>query len=374
MAGNIFVLNGDEITEMQEALFEDEDTFQRLIAQHPSILAGEQINPDAPRKLILIARELGVPADMDGYDKWSLDHLFADQDAIPTFVEVKRSTDTRLRREVVAQMLDYAANGMAYWSMDKLRLSFEKTGGSLSAFGITESDDEEAYWQQFAENLRNGKLRLLFVADAIPKELRRIIEFLNEQMKNTEVLGVEIKQYKSEGSLSTLVPRIVGQTAAAMDAKGSNKPEKIKWNEEMFLQEAEKISTESADICRNILQVIKKMNPRVLYSETTAGSAFGGGVIFYHGALNIINVHTYKYKVGVVIPFGNMVSQPIFGTEEKQLELIAKFNSIPGIYIDQAKVKKYPSIDVLLLQEPSVFNAFINVIEDIVHEHEQLQG
>jgi hypothetical protein len=68
---------------------------------------------------------MGVPADGDSGDRWSLDHLFADQDAIPTFVEVKRSTDTRIRREVVAQMLDYAANGTEYWTMNKIRLSFK---------------------------------------------------------------------------------------------------------------------------------------------------------------------------------------------------------------------------------------------------------
>jgi hypothetical protein len=44
---------------------------------------------------------------------WSLDHLVVDQDAVPTFVEVKRASDTPARREVVAQMLDYAANGRA---------------------------------------------------------------------------------------------------------------------------------------------------------------------------------------------------------------------------------------------------------------------
>jgi hypothetical protein len=48
-----------------------------------------------------------------------------DQDAIPTFIEVKRATDTRVRREVVAQMLDYAANGTMFWSPDQLRSMFE---------------------------------------------------------------------------------------------------------------------------------------------------------------------------------------------------------------------------------------------------------
>jgi hypothetical protein len=33
-----------------------------------------------------------------------------DEAGVPTLVEVKRSSDTRARREVVARMLDYAAN------------------------------------------------------------------------------------------------------------------------------------------------------------------------------------------------------------------------------------------------------------------------
>ena len=51
--------------------------------------------------------------------QFSLDHLFIDQDAIPTFVEAKRSIDTRIRREVVAQMLDYAANAIQYWTIEQ---------------------------------------------------------------------------------------------------------------------------------------------------------------------------------------------------------------------------------------------------------------
>jgi ribosomal protein L30E len=31
-------------------------------------------------------------------------------------------------------------------------------------------------------NLRAGKVRLVFVADEIPAELRRVVEFLNSQM------------------------------------------------------------------------------------------------------------------------------------------------------------------------------------------------
>ena len=60
----------------------------------------------------------------------------------------------------------------------------------------------------------------MFVADVISRELRRIIEFLNEQMTQTEVLGVEIRQYvDDQGEHQTLVPRLIGQTEVARDAK-----------------------------------------------------------------------------------------------------------------------------------------------------------
>ena len=39
---------------------------------------------------------------------------------------------------------------------------------------------------------------MVFVADQIPNEVKRIIEFLNEQMDPAEVLGLEIKQYVND--------------------------------------------------------------------------------------------------------------------------------------------------------------------------------
>jgi hypothetical protein len=71
--------------------------------------------------------EMREPCDEDSSDRWSLDHLFLDQDGIPTLIEVKRSTDTRTRREVVARMLDYAANAVVNWSVDRIRGEFERT-------------------------------------------------------------------------------------------------------------------------------------------------------------------------------------------------------------------------------------------------------
>ena len=212
--------NSHTLQQMIETGYVTECTLQHFLAQYPDLLPGDQINPEAPRRWLLVAREMGVPGEMDQSDRWSLDHLFLDQDGIPTFVECKRSTDTRIRREVVAQMLDYAANGIEYWGANRLREEAAKAHGenlTLKLQDLLETNDGEEvdrYWEKVEHNLRTGNVRLIFVADSLPRELRRLIEFLNEQMPAVEVLGVEIKQYIGEGQ-KALVPRVIGATETA---------------------------------------------------------------------------------------------------------------------------------------------------------------
>ncbi len=121
----VFVLR-DETTlvAMQAASFASEDDFQRLLASFPELLAGDQIDSESPGRFILVAREQAIASEEGGGGRWSLDHLFLDQDGIPTLVEVKRGTDTRIRREVVGQMLDYASNSILHWPVDELRARF----------------------------------------------------------------------------------------------------------------------------------------------------------------------------------------------------------------------------------------------------------
>ncbi len=172
------------------------------------------MNTMNPRRWLLISPELSLSTEEDGTGGWWIDHLFLDQDAIPTIVEVKRSSDSRIRREVVGQMLDYAAHLEVYWPAERIRASFEER---CRAQGIDpdlkvgellqeEETDIEAFWARAGENLSIGKIRLLFVADEMPMHLQRVVEFLNKYMSPIEVLAVEIKQF--EGSnLKTLVPR-----------------------------------------------------------------------------------------------------------------------------------------------------------------------
>jgi hypothetical protein len=237
--GGIFLRQGSSFVALREQAYEAETVLQELIAEHPEMLAGDDAELGA---LLLIRREAGVTDQEEGSARWSLDHLYLDAAGVPTLVEVKRSSDTRGRREVVAQMLDYAANAATSWNVEQLRVWLEedvqRRGGSADdalreAFGV---DDPEAYWAGGRTNLSAERLRLIFVSDAIGPELRRIIEFLNGQMTDTTVLAIEVKQYVDEaGTQQAIVPHVIGQTQQARQAKGPTRATNSSWNVDSVL-------------------------------------------------------------------------------------------------------------------------------------------
>jgi hypothetical protein len=89
MAGGIFLIqSGGGLLEMKEQPYDSEEVLQELLARYPNLLAGDQMDGESPRRWMLITREMGVPDEEEGHGRWSVDHLFLDQDAIPTLIEV----------------------------------------------------------------------------------------------------------------------------------------------------------------------------------------------------------------------------------------------------------------------------------------------
>jgi len=105
-----------------------EDHFQSFLQRYPSLPAGDQVDAATPRRWLLIARDMPIQDREEGSDRWSLGHLFLDQDGIPTLVEVKRSSDTRVRRGIRAQLLDYAAKILLYWPSEEKLAEGNGTG------------------------------------------------------------------------------------------------------------------------------------------------------------------------------------------------------------------------------------------------------
>lgn len=261
MSATIFLLTPEgRLSPLEESGYTTEDELQVLLAENPDLLAGEQISPDDPVRWLLVSREAGIADGEEGGLRWALDHLFLDHRGVPTLVEVKRASNPELRRKVVGQLLEYAANAAFTWKPGALRRVVEEEirrgegdpGTVLvDRLGVT---DPEEFWSAVDDNLRLGRLRLLFVADRIPAELQRVVEFLNEQMDRTEVLAVEVRQFAGEGH-KTLVPRVLGRTSAAEGRKATSRPRRFRpWTPEEFLDLLQKLGQErDASIAERVL-------------------------------------------------------------------------------------------------------------------------
>src|SRR3954451_14750966 len=111
--GRLFLRFGDSLKAVEEQHLSLEGTLQALIAEQPQLIPLQEIEPELTKPPLLLMREARV-AGME------LDHLFVTERAVPILVECKRGANREARREVVAQMIDYAANARLEWDADDL--------------------------------------------------------------------------------------------------------------------------------------------------------------------------------------------------------------------------------------------------------------
>lgn len=384
MPGTMYVLSGEQLQPMTETAYDSEALLQRFLASYPDLLGGDQMNLDNPRRLLLVRREMEVADREEGARRWALDHLFLDQEGVPTLVEVKRASNTQLRREVVAQMLDYAANAVVYWPVDMIRSSFEETwriAGRLPSEVLADflrleqlDEDEtdeiglEEFWGRVKTNLEAERIRLVFVADEIPASLQRIVEFLNGQMNPAEVVAVEVKQFVG-GNLRTLVPRVVGQTAKAQTAKGGARtPRGRRWDEASFFDVLDQTGDPGATrVVRSVLEWARSTSLTIRWLSRSA-SAFV--VVFSHGAR-----HYDLFRVkpeNLVVLFHRHAVHPPFDAPEQRVALASRLNAIPGVSVDGTKWKQ--SILLSALSAEGASERFFRIFEWFIEEVRLLQA
>ena len=371
MSGVIFLIQDNKLVELREEKYDSEDLFQKLLADYPKILAGDQIDSENPRRWLLIAREQGVQDEKSAAYRWSLDHLFIDQDGIPTFVEVKRSTDTRTRREVVAQMLDYAANGIEYWDVSEIKAQFEQKNSTYDRSpeqvmrdALGPETDYENTWELVKSNLKAGKVRLLFVADEIPKELRRIVEFLNEKLNDdVVVLAVEVKQFTGE-NLKTLVPRVIGQTTQA----GINKSTSLRknWDKESFLSELE---THQGISDKQIMEKIFGWleQKKIDYNFGNGRKNGTSNKIFLNGEY-VSSPFNFQTDGLIYVQFDRLKITPYYSDIQKRMDLLENLNQISGITIKEEYIDAWQAFLISSLKDEKNLEMFLHIFAEVI-EH-----
>lgn len=371
MSGGIYLMqdNGD-LTEMNEKLYDSEAGLQELLAKYPNLLAGDQMDSQDPRRWLLVKREMGLPSDDIEGSRWSVDHLFLDQDGIPTLVEVKRSTNSEIHREIVGQLLEYGAHAVLYWPVERIIAELERRceeehidlESALSDVLSPDSDSDQ-YWDRVRTNLQAGHIRLVFVADVIPRELRRIVEFLNEQMHPADVFALEVKQFVG-GGLKTLVPRLIG---ASEKKRGTGPGTKKKWNESDFLAAIHETAGPQAETAaRNLLGSLYDMEDvEVWWGEGPKSGSFVPR-IFHKRVKHQLFAARTAGKIDFYFDV-YMKKQP-FESEAMRQELLDRLVAVSGLQLSQEKTTGYPNASIVPLADPESLSQFTDVIYWMIKE------
>lgn len=249
----------------------EESELQDLLEKNLDLIPGEQVEPEDPRRWLLIKRELPVEDPGTGEGRWSLDFLLVDQDGVLTLVECKRFRDTRAKREVIGQMFDYAANSSFYLTPEiiegylqqqaaKRQVSVESL---VAALDPTAGSAIKDFLDAIQNNIREGQLRLVFFMEEASHELRSIVEFLNRQMERTEVLLVEVKQFQ-QGETRVVVPTLWGYTEQARRIKKTLTIQKSGnrrvWNYEEFKRDLDsRLEEGAADAVLNFYEFVRQL-------------------------------------------------------------------------------------------------------------------
>lgn len=357
----IYTVAGGTLTAMTPAAPKDEDEMQTLIGDFPEVIADE----DGP--LLLVRREQPI-ADGEAGGRWSLDHLFVSRDGVPVLVEVKRAVDTRLRREVVGQLLDYAANGAAYWKAGVIADSFAATAAAaghdpdlkLARFldGATTPD---AFWAQVDANFSAGRMKLVFVADAIPRELARIVEFLNEQMR-AEVRAVELSWFTG-GGVTALAPRVIGRTerAAAGKSADAGMPPPIDragW----IAKHLAPLGTETAAAADHFAAIVAEAGGHADVTKAQ-GSIIA---VFDLPSTTLYPMSIAPYGRGTVsLNLAYLYSRPAYAAEDTRRQLYDRLTEIVGA-LSTKSLSGFPGFPLVKLNDPVVRAGVAGLLQNLV--------
>ena len=207
-------------------MFKSESAFQELIHSKPEIVISgipeidPTLCPDTPT-IISLGREIRL-------DSGPIDNLYIDTNAVLTFVECKRYSDSRIKREVHSQAVNYAAdlqgmlthyNGEDFLSRfteivnsadDAHYSSLDNILDDLSKDPVLENRNIRDWQKQFLErlefNIKHGICRIVIACAPDPRSnfsytqirnLMKLMQFSESAQSNYDLILMDIRESKS---------------------------------------------------------------------------------------------------------------------------------------------------------------------------------
>jgi hypothetical protein len=213
--GNPFLIQNGTPHRLTRILLEgkdyNEDYIRNLVFDHPSCLPIAELD-GAYKEAVSICKELRTPAG-------PLDALLVNPDGRLIVIEAKLWRNPQARREVVAQVLDYAKE-LSRWDYEDLQRAVSQNtgrkGNSLYEMVKAANPDleESAFVDAVSRSLREGRFLLLILGDGIREGAGSITSFIEKVGSLEFTFGlVELGLYQNGGEdLIFVQPRILART------------------------------------------------------------------------------------------------------------------------------------------------------------------
>jgi hypothetical protein len=184
-----------------------------MLYNYPELLPVDQIEPGFGL-LVPVCLELPSSAGR-------IDNLYVTETGNLAIAECKLWRNPEARREVVAQIIDYA-HSMAQWSYQDLEAGIRSArqvdgkqidGGLYSLVSENRELDEPQFIDAVSRNLRLGRLLLLLVGDGIREGVETLTDYLQMHAGFHFTLGiVEMAVFKLPPHGLLVQPRVLART------------------------------------------------------------------------------------------------------------------------------------------------------------------
>jgi len=223
-----------------------------------------------------------------------IDICIIDADGSLTVVECKLASNSERRRMVIGQVIDYAS-AITTDGDTALRAAWKSRGGGE----IAEVLAPEAL-DALTHNIRAARINLCLAVDAIGRDLRRLVEYLNRvTLEDVRVTALQLS-YARHGELEILIPSTFGGEIAAAKTRATRQH----WTRETFLDAI--ASAEDRQLAEWYFDQVEAPHERRGRSEPIwFGSRPGGGLFLHPDGLRYAPLQLGVSSAGRLVLSGN---------------------------------------------------------------------
>lgn len=199
--GGIWYEEGGKWQTLPPTPFNDEKALHDLVEKAPELLPLS-----GSPALTMLGREVWLP-DVSG----AMDLLAIEDSGTPVVIEVKLRANPESKRAIVAQVLAYAAALHRVSPDDFVAVARAQSLEDLWVKVATSNPraiDQRAFIATLEDSLRAGRFRLVIVLDQVPKELVRLIGFLEQATQSLVIDLVTVSSHSVAGQLIVVPQRV----------------------------------------------------------------------------------------------------------------------------------------------------------------------